>query len=429
MENKKVYYVDEEKNSDIFISYSWEDDVLVNSIDDYFAKKNIILQRDKRGIKAWESIKEFMKKIRKSDCAILIVSKNYLKSINCMYEVLEVMKDENYRDRIFTVVLNDTNIYSPLGKAKYIKYWKDQHNNLEKEIKEIDDSEITIELSQDLKKIRYIMSSIGEFISIISDMNNPIVDDNICNEISKKLLEKGIISKDVLEGTKDIDSFDDHNAFFDYRLGKAFPGLRGGKWFTPQDGIIERLNLLLKEPLSSKNLSDPIWWFRGGSCLYIDYFKPISFEKCIIEAKECLIDKVYVYQSGSYYKSFIYVELKPEEPVGIYESSNEYLEMQTKHFGYAYEEYAIYNKQPITRAQYDDGAAFLNGNYVEFNNNAEVRIRYLTKYNFIICSKFNPINSILGEKVTEKILNSIIKGESSVEDLVDAIEKLPKSIE
>ena len=409
-------------NRNCFISYCWSDEELVNKIDKNFLSQGIQLQRDKRKLNSWESIKDFMKKIRESECAILIISSSYLKSINCMYEVLEVMKDENYRDKIITVVLNNTNIYKPLEKIKYIKYWKEQHSELEKGIREIDDFESTSKLSEDLKKIRSIMGNIDEFISIISDMNNPVVDDNICDEIQKKLKEKGIVSNK----NNDINSCNSSNGFFDLRLGKAFPGLRGGKWFNPNDGIVDRLALLFQEPLRGKKLSDPIWWFRGGSCLDIQYFEKINSEKCIIEAKECLIDKAYVYKSGSYYRSFVYVELKPEKPVGIYETTPEMIEAQKNYRGYADEEYAIYKECAITRAEYDDGAAFINNEYVEFKETPQIRIRYLTKYNFIICSKLNPISCGTYDSLMKKILVDINEGKATVKDLENIMEELPK---
>lgn len=187
--------------SNIFLSYCWKDEDIVEQIDNNFKSKQIIFQRDKRKIKSWESIKGFMKKIRKSDYAILVISDNYLKSTNCMYEVLEVMKDEGYKDRIITVVLNNVCIYDNLGKAKYIKHWNEEYNKLFKEISGINDKESCTSLSEELKKVGDIMRNIGEFISIVSDMNNPHIND-IFGEISKKLHDKGLYIK--LKGIEEL---------------------------------------------------------------------------------------------------------------------------------------------------------------------------------------------------------------------------------
>lgn len=407
-------------NKKVFISYCWEDEKIVTKIDDYFLQKNIKIQRDKRTIESWGSIKKFMKSIRDCEISILVISSHYLKSTNCMYEVLEVMKDENYKNKILTIVLDDAKIYQPIDRVKYIKYWQNKHSELETCIRSVNDFELTSKLSEELKKIREIMSNIDEFIALVSDMNNPVVNDNICDEINTKLIERGILN------VNDIDSYDSSTAFFYSRLGKAFPGVRGGHWFTTTDGVVDKLEKLLREPLSGKSLSVPIWWFRGSSCASIGNFEKINSEKCIIQSEECSIDKVYVYQSRAYYKSFVYVELKPEKPVGIYETTEKDIEIQKEHFGYVSEEYGLYKNKPITRAEFDDGAAVINNECIEFDEYPKILTRYLSKYNFIICANFNPINSNEGDIGTERILKAILDGESEIEDLVNFVETLPK---
>lgn len=407
-------------NKKIFISYCWKDEKIVNKIDDYFLQKNIKIQRDKRTIESWGSIKEFMKSIRDCEISILVISSHYLKSTNCMYEVLEVMKDENYKNKILTIVLDDAKIYQPINRIEYIKYWQTKHSELEECIRSVNDFELTSKLSEELKKIREIMSNIDEFIALVSDMNNPVVNDDICDEINTKLTERGVLN------VNDIDSYDSSTTFFYSRLGKAFPGVRGGQWFTISDGVVDKLDKLLREPLSGTSLSGPIWWFRGSSCMSIEHFEKVNSAKCIIEANECSIDKVYVYQSGSYYKSFVYVELKPENPIGIYEMTDKDIETQNKYFGYASEEYGLYKNTPITRAEFDDGAAVINNECIEFDEFPKILTRYLSKYNFIICAQFNPINSNEGDIGTERILKAILKGEAEIEDLVNFIERLPK---
>ena len=108
-----------------------------------------------------------------------------------MYEVLEVMKDEGYRDRIIPVVLNNACIYDAIGRANYIKYWKEEFTKLSNEISEINDNESSFSLIDMLKMIGDIKRNIGEFISILSDMNNPNIND-ISEEISKKLNDRGL---------------------------------------------------------------------------------------------------------------------------------------------------------------------------------------------------------------------------------------------
>lgn len=67
---------------DIFLSYSWNNDNIANRLDELFSLENIMLIRDKKEIKYKQSIKEFMRKVRKSDFCLMIISDDYLKSTN-----------------------------------------------------------------------------------------------------------------------------------------------------------------------------------------------------------------------------------------------------------------------------------------------------------------------------------------------------------
>lgn len=85
----------------MFVSYCQIDSVYADNIDLYFKNKDVSIRRDIRDISQWKSIREYMQTIRDMDYAILIVSDNYLKSFNCMYEVLELIKEKTMRIKYF----------------------------------------------------------------------------------------------------------------------------------------------------------------------------------------------------------------------------------------------------------------------------------------------------------------------------------------
>ena len=127
---------------------------------------------------------------------IIIISDAYLKSVNCMYEVLEIMRDRKYRDKIFPAVVY-SEIYSPYTRIKYIKYWQDEFLNLQKELKEIDIQNLG-RLNEDLKQVKDISSNIAEFLDVISDMNNPNIED-VCIRIEEKLKIRKLIANAQIE--------------------------------------------------------------------------------------------------------------------------------------------------------------------------------------------------------------------------------------
>lgn len=162
----------------LFLSYCWDDSKLADKIDDELQNLGFDIKRDIRDIGPWKSIKEFMSTIRKQDYAIIIISSNYLKSKNCMYEVLELLKDINYKDKIFSVVTNDADIYDPISRAKYIKYWENESKKLEESLGELKLENIH-ELTSDLRLYKSIERSIASFLDLISDKNNPQIIDSI----------------------------------------------------------------------------------------------------------------------------------------------------------------------------------------------------------------------------------------------------------
>ena len=175
----------------IFLSYCWNDSGEADRIYDYFNRnQNIELHKDKIDIKKWGSIKEYMQSISDMDYTILLISDSYLKSANCMYEVLEVMRNRNYRDKIFPAVIY-SGIYSPVTRAKYVKHWQDEFKELEGTLKEINVQNLG-KLNEDLKRIQDISSNIAEFLDVVSDMNNPNITD-VCISIEEKLSQKGFL--------------------------------------------------------------------------------------------------------------------------------------------------------------------------------------------------------------------------------------------
>ena len=268
-----------------------------------------------------------------------------------------------------------------------------------------------------------------EFILVQEIIAANIKDyDRINQEYDLKLIKKnlGEDSQDKEEESNDIDSFDSSTPFFDYRFGKAFPGVRGIKEFTNPKECVDRLQILLKNPLNGKKLGGPIWWIRGSGNCDISRFERVTDDKFLMDGDEIKVKRIVVYAAGEYYKKFVYVETYPEEETGLYTKDDAFVEEWAEKYGYYYEEYAEYENKKVTRTEYDDGAAVIDGKVVDLNGKAKLRTRYITPYNFIICAHFNPMNSSVYDDMLGKLLNGILKGQNSVEEIVEAVKKMPK---
>lgn len=189
-------------NPQIFLSYCWNDSNTADEIyNQLIIDSQITLHRDKLDIRHWGSIKEYMQSIPDMDYTILLISDAYLKSPNCMYEVLEVMRDRRYKDKIFPAVIC-TDIYKPIKRAEYVKYWQEKYQELKGAIQGIDAQNLGT-LTEDLKRYQDIAANIVTFIDTIADMNNPEIKD-VSAVIKDKLMEKGFISGNGIKVSPEI---------------------------------------------------------------------------------------------------------------------------------------------------------------------------------------------------------------------------------
>ena len=202
----------------MFVSYCQRDSIYADNIDLYFKNKGITIHRDIRDISNWKSIREFMGTIRDKDYAVLVISDNYLKSFNCMYEVLEVMKEKDYENKIFPVVV-ETSIYSPGGKIPYIKYWEDKYKELQEQIRQIDFVNAG-DVIDDLKRTQNIASSMGEFLAKVSDMNNPNISD-YNSAIESKLQQNGLLNNSSISAQNKSYNAPENDIFSSLNIPKA----------------------------------------------------------------------------------------------------------------------------------------------------------------------------------------------------------------
>lgn len=168
----------------IFISYSWANTNLADIIDKAFQPTGLIIKRDVREIGYKGSIKDYMQQVRSTDFVLLIISDNFLKSPNAMYEVLELLKDTDFKDKILPIVVDNTQIFKPQDRLEYIKFWTEQHKELEEKLKSVNTTD-AMELYKDLKHYEKIRTSIDEFLGVLSDMNSPIFSDLEKNNFQK----------------------------------------------------------------------------------------------------------------------------------------------------------------------------------------------------------------------------------------------------
>jgi len=162
----------EEYEHTVFISYAWggEREEIVNQIDEALQQRGLRIIRDKRDLGYKGSIKTFMERIGLGNCVIVVVSDKYLRSLNCMFELVEIAENKQFYDRVFPIVLADADIYDPVKRIEYVKHWEEKRAELAGAIKKLDPANLQ-GIREDMDLYDRIRDKISGLASILKDMN------------------------------------------------------------------------------------------------------------------------------------------------------------------------------------------------------------------------------------------------------------------
>lgn len=161
--------------SGVYISYAWgkageEKEEIVNQLDRALQERGIKIIRDKRDLSYRGSITQFMEQIGRGLCVIVVVSDKYLRSPNCMFELVEIAENKQFHERIFPIVLADADIYDPVKRLVYVKHWEAKRAELAEAMKSVDPANLQ-GIRDDMDNYDRFRDKISGLTSILKDMN------------------------------------------------------------------------------------------------------------------------------------------------------------------------------------------------------------------------------------------------------------------
>ena len=257
--------------------------------------------------------------------------------------------------------------------------------------------------------------------------------DKLLNKLLLVVFSYKTDSKDLA-----IKATEESTVFFARRMAEAFPGVRGVCEFSDRKEINKRLSILLQAPLKfeqglDRADTDPVWFFRAGAAEDIKLFLRIGNNKVLMNTDELLIKRIVVYRdSGRYYGQYVYVEVEADKPCGCYSHNEDTMKYMVDKRGYYDEEFAVFKpswylpERKITRQEYDDGSAMVNGKPMRLHGRAELRLRYLTSYNFILAAKFSPFNCHEFDRTSGEYFKGMLNGTISVKQFDEYMMVFPK---
>lgn len=286
-------------------------------------------------------------------------------------------------------------------------------------------------LKRDIRNLRNLLQQLIEKTELgatgVAEFNklgiNASIDD-IRTAFTQTLVQPSSLEENTLPSFTHASSC----AFVAQRFAGAFPGVRKYEWFNGQDAV-KRLAILLKQPLrfSFRNGGEvaPFWWLRFDNNS-IDDFKVLTPTSVLIDGKELNVKRICAVHLQNYKHLFVYLEAEPSTPTGLHQHTQDDFNEAIKLFGYDWEEYGIFKgTHLIPRSHYDDNSTVIDGEVVSLEGKCELRTRYLSKYNFIICAGDSPINDSRFDQSLKDYMDRLLQGDECLLELRETVKQLP----
>jgi hypothetical protein len=163
------------------VSYSWraeEETRLVDKLEAACKERGIELQRDKNKIGHGRSIRAYMDELGAGHHVVVVLSDAYLKSRYCMYELREVARHGQFRERVLPIVLAGTRCQEHEDRIPYIQHWEAKLSKLDEGLKRIGRVR-TRNLNDALDDYADFRSHLDEWLQVLADMNTLTQDVHV----------------------------------------------------------------------------------------------------------------------------------------------------------------------------------------------------------------------------------------------------------
>jgi serine/threonine protein kinase len=239
--------------------------------------------------------------------------------------------------------------------------------------------------------------------------NRPQSVDEVYELLHKTTQEKDDnekLNKEIASVIGELRKFNDVLLF-------CFPGKRGLVETEDKvkiNTIIFEINKLIEET--------DLWWTQGRSNMPIQSkIDKISEDTWIMDNTEMKIEKVWALKSSSSIDhQFFIFKTKAMPSFEIYGEDNIFNR----------EEAAWFNDRYISREEYDDGVAEIDGESVWLNNEAQLRVRNLQEEYYFIGTQSHPILLTENDEVVNKVYEKLIETGSLIQTDIQIMSKLKR---
>lgn len=159
----------------IFLSYAWANQTSSDIIEEDLSKIGISIIRDKNEIQYKDSLERFMNRVRSSDFVIILLSKEYLESRNCLYELFELFKEKDHKKLILPIVINNIKFFNSSDRLNFIQFWENKKKELDDNLNKVNVLN-SPSLLEELRFVNQICLQLDIYLCMLADMKHLNLD-------------------------------------------------------------------------------------------------------------------------------------------------------------------------------------------------------------------------------------------------------------
>ncbi len=185
------------KMKTVFVSYCWADQGSAIVLEKALCSLGLRTVFDVHDLKYKDSIRGFMEQIRSCDFALMVLSKDYVRSLNCMTEAINVFENVEFVAKVLPVMVGSPDIFSPEKRLDLVEFWSDFAERFRQSSSKLNLSDLGGTVN-DLKRIEKIGRKMSEFLDVVADMKVDTLDSLLGNNL-QSIVDCLQISPSVVE--------------------------------------------------------------------------------------------------------------------------------------------------------------------------------------------------------------------------------------
>jgi internalin A len=165
----------------VYLSYAWGDvratpageRAMVDRLYDVLVADGYTVKRDTMDLGYKGLISVFMRELGRGDCVVVLISDAYLRSLFCMFELLEIYRHHEFRERICPIVLADARLHTLKDRLTYVAHWKEQLTSIKQLIQQVGIQVLSASGSlREYETYREITYHADKLVSYLADINS-----------------------------------------------------------------------------------------------------------------------------------------------------------------------------------------------------------------------------------------------------------------